>query len=358
MNRHCRTALTVIALALLLPFSANAEIRPGSTEVGVFGGYNLFEKSQNLNNNPLFGGRVGYNFTRHFGIEGVVEHMRTEVDDASITGAKEGQFRSPTSDVNLTFYHLDAVYHLIPTGKFNPFILVGVGGAHYSPEISDGDMPVLNAGVGAKFWLADHVALRADLKDTMVTEIFQETYHNLGATLGITVAFGGAQKPMPARAATAAAKPAEPVVILVSEPKAEEKVAVVCAEPVAADKVVVLAFEDIHFDFDKATLTPQAQAILKRNLRVLQENPHAKIRIAGYTSASGSDAYNQKLSERRANAVKDFLVQEGVVAPDRLEKIGYGETQPTTYEAAPKDLYSRAAKSNMRALFEIIVKDR
>ncbi len=164
--------------------------------------------------------------------------------------------------------------------------------------------------------------------------------------------------PVPARARTVEKKPAEPVVILVSEPKAEEKVAVIAAAPVVADKVVVLAFEDIHFDFDKATLTPQAQTILRRNLQILQKNPHAKIRIAGYTSAAGNEKYNQELSERRANAVKNFLVQEGVVAPDRLEKIGYGEMQPETYEAVPKDLYSKAAKSNMRALFEIIVKDQ
>ena len=358
MKRHYRATLMVIAVAFLLPLSAHAEIRPGSAEVGVFGGFSLFENSQNLKNRPFFGGRVGYNFTSHFGLEGVVEHIRSKVDDKTRTGAKEGQFRSPTDDVNLTLYHIDAVYHLIPEGKFNPFILMGVGGAHYSPEISNGDMAAFNVGVGAKYWMSDNIALRLDLKDTMVTEIVQETYHNLGATLGITVAFGGAKKPVPARAATVATKPVEPVVILESEPKAEEKVAGIAAEPVTADKVVVLAFEDIHFDFDQATLTPQAQAILKRNLRILKENPHAKIRIAGYTSASGTEEYNQKLSERRANAVKAFLVQEGVVAPDRLEMIGYGETQPATHEAAPKDLYSKAAKSNMRALFEIVVKDR
>ena len=148
------------------------------------------------------------------------------------------------------------------------------------------------------------------------------------------------------------AKIAEPVIILVSEPKAEEKVMVVVSE----EKVVILALEDIHFDFDKSTLTNEAQVILKRNMKILKDNPKAKIRIAGYTSASGTDEYNQKLSERRANAVKDYLVNEGVVTPDRLSKIGYGEANPAMYEAAPKDLYSKAAKANMRVLFEIIVK--
>lgn len=353
-----RAVLTVVTIVLLLPVSAQAEIKDGSFEVSPFIGYSVFENDQNLDDNLLFGGRLGYNFTKHFGIEVVVEHIRTDVDDKSITRTKEGEYGSPMDDVNLTFYHLDAVYHFMPDGRFNPFVLAGIGGAHYSPDISDGDMAVLNIGVGAKYWLSDRIALRVDLKDTMVTEIVQETYHNLGATLGITFAFGGGEKLAPTRAETAKGSPVEPVVILASEPKAEEKVAVIAAESASANKIVVLAFEDIHFEFDKATLTPEAQLILKRNLQLLQENPSAKIRIAGYTSASGTKAYNQELSERRADAVKNFLVQEGVVAPERLEKIGYGQTQSKTYEAAPKDLYSDAAKSNMRAIFEIIVKDR
>lgn len=364
MKRQYCAALIVITLAFFLPFSAHAEIRAGSTEVGIFGGYTLFEDSQNLKNRPVLGGRIGYNFTSHFGLEGAFERIQSHVDSKSRTGAKEGQFRSPMDEVELSFFHINAVYHLIPEGRFNPFVLVGVGGAHYSPEISDGIMTAFNVGLGTKLWLSDNFALRVDIKDTIVSEVIHHAYHNVAATIGMTVAFGGAEKPVPARAKTVAAKPVEPVepvepvVILVSEPKAEEKVAVIAAEPVVVDKVVVLAFEDIHFNFDKATLTPQAQAILKRNLQILQQNPHAKIRIAGFTSASGTEEYNQKLSERRATAVKDFLVQEGVVTPDRLTKIGYGETRSATYEAAPKKFYSAAAKANMRVLFELIVKDQ
>ena len=61
------------------------------------------------------------------------------------------------------------------------------------------------------------------------------------------------------------------------------------------------------------------------------------------------------MSERRANAVKAYLVNEGIIALDRLTTIGYGETNPSMYEAAPKEIYSKAAKANMRVLFEIIV---
>jgi outer membrane protein OmpA-like peptidoglycan-associated protein len=144
---------------------------------------------------------------------------------------------------------------------------------------------------------------------------------------------------------------AKKVVILATEPMVEEKVVAAVSE----EKVIILAFEDIHFDFDKSTLKPEAQTILKRNIQLLKDNPKAKVRIAGYTSASGTEAYNQKLSERRAKAVQEYLINEGGITPERLSTIGYGETNPAMYEAAPKELYSKAAKANMRALFEITV---
>jgi outer membrane protein OmpA-like peptidoglycan-associated protein len=164
-----------------------------------------------------------------------------------------------------------------------------------------------------------------------------------------------AAEPIPVTEAKPEPKAEEPVVILASEPKVEEKVAEKVMVAAAEPKIIVLAFEDIHFDFDKSTLKPEAKTILKRNIQLLKDNPKTKVRIAGYTSASGTEAYNQKLSERRANAVRDYLIKEGIITPERLTTIGYGEANPAMYEAAPKELYSAAAKANMRVLFEIVV---
>jgi outer membrane protein OmpA-like peptidoglycan-associated protein len=127
--------------------------------------------------------------------------------------------------------------------------------------------------------------------------------------------------------------------------------------PVPAPKAEVkfIVLEDAHFDFDKSTLTKEGEEILERNIQVMKENPGVRVRVAGYASASGTDDYNQKLSERRAKTVEDYLIKEGGIAPERLTKIGYGETRPATYEPIPSDINSKAAKSNMRVLFEIIV---
>nr|MBF0223717.1 OmpA family protein [Desulfobulbaceae bacterium] len=68
------------------------------------------------------------------------------------------------------------------------------------------------------------------------------------------------------------------------------------------------------------------------------------------------DEYNQSLSERRATSVRQYLINEGIITPDRLTKIGYGEENPAMYEPLPKEIYSPEAKANMRVLFEIIVR--
>jgi OOP family OmpA-OmpF porin len=127
---------------------------------------------------------------------------------------------------------------------------------------------------------------------------------------------------------------------------------------IAAVKIVpavLISLEDSHFDFDSAALSENGKTILNYNARILKENPNMKIRIAGYSSASGTKEYNQKLSEKRATSVKNYLIKEGV-AEDRLTKIGYGEARPAEYEPVPSDIYSEAAKANMRVLFEVIVK--
>jgi OOP family OmpA-OmpF porin len=226
MKSIYRAALMVAAFVFLMPLSAHSQIRGGSFEVGPFVGYNFFESSQNLKNQPAYGGRLGYNFTRHFGVEVVGEYIRSSVNDRAITGTKEGQFRGPADGVDLTFYHLDAVYHFIPDGKFTPFIVAGFGGLHYDPTISNREMAAFNAGVGVKYWLTDNIALRVDVQDYMVSEIFQETYHNIGVMIGLTFAFGGKAKPAPVEVAKyePVPEPAPPppkpkVVILAAEPR-------------------------------------------------------------------------------------------------------------------------------------------
>lgn len=191
-------AMVLFAFVFLFPLSARSQIKEGSFEVSPFVGYNFFTHSQNLKNNPVYGGRLGYNITKYFGVEGTLEYIRTRVNNSSGEEFKEGRFRSPIDGVDDYFYHIDAVFHFMPDSRFTPFIVAGIGGTHYTPSISNKDMTTFDVGVGAKYWLAEHIAIRVDVRDNLVTEVFQESYNNISATIGLVFAFGGESKPAPA----------------------------------------------------------------------------------------------------------------------------------------------------------------
>lgn len=87
------------------------------------------------------------------------------------------------------------------------------------------------------------------------------------------------------------------------------------------------SFHGVLFDFDSAKITPKADALIQNAVHVLKLNPTLTIAVEGHTDSKGSDAYNQKLSERRANAVKSEIVRLGI-SPSRLTTVGYGESKP------------------------------
>ena len=80
----------------------------------------------------------------------------------------------------------------------------------------------------------------------------------------------------------------------------------------------------VFFDFDRATLTPRAQAIVKEAANVAKSGQNARVTCTGHTDTAGSNNYNMALSLRRANSVKEALVREGVPAT-AIAVIGRGE---------------------------------
>ena len=85
--------------------------------------------------------------------------------------------------------------------------------------------------------------------------------------------------------------------------------------------------DDVLFDFDKSNIKPEAGAILDRLVAFMKENKDKKAALSGHTDSVGTDAYNQKLSERRMNSVKDHVVKKGVDA-GRISSQGFGESKP------------------------------
>ncbi|MDD6928462.1 MAG: OmpA family protein [Porphyromonas sp.] len=84
---------------------------------------------------------------------------------------------------------------------------------------------------------------------------------------------------------------------------------------------------DIYYDFDRASLRPEGKKSLDYLVTLLEQNPDVRLELSSNTDRKGSQAYNQKLSQRRAQSVVDYLIAKGVVA-DRLEARGYGKERP------------------------------
>jgi outer membrane protein OmpA-like peptidoglycan-associated protein len=91
-------------------------------------------------------------------------------------------------------------------------------------------------------------------------------------------------------------------------------------------KTIVL--NGVNFDFNKATLTMDSEKILRRAYNALVANPNARIVITGHTDNVGGQKFNQTLSLKRAQAVKNWLVGQGI-ASKRMRTVGRGQNEPT-----------------------------
>ena len=105
--------------------------------------------------------------------------------------------------------------------------------------------------------------------------------------------------------------------------------------------------ENIYFDFDKSSLTRKAQGKLSQKVKWLRDHSNVDVVIGGHTDERGTKEYNMTLGQRRAQSIKNFLVDAGI-DPARLEAISYGEEQP----AVPRHNESAWAK-NRRGHFRL-----
>jgi OOP family OmpA-OmpF porin len=88
----------------------------------------------------------------------------------------------------------------------------------------------------------------------------------------------------------------------------------------------------VKFDFDKSVVKPNSYGDIKNLADFMKQYPSTTTTVEGHTDSVGPDAYNQKLSQRRADAVKQVLVKDGVAA-GRITSVGYGESRPVADNA-------------------------
>ena len=368
MKRKLLFLLFAVMALFMLCAPATAGNRAGAWSVTPFiGGYN-FDSEEDLDTAFLYGFRMGYNFTQNWTLEGVLTYADANGDREDIYVPPNGQsghwLKGDSTSADMFGYKAEVLYNfLIPDSIFVPFAAVGVGGRtmDYDDHGSETDL-TLDYGVGLKIFFAEDWAVRADIRHVYVPD---ETYNNVEYGIGLSYFFGGKKQaviPPPPPAP-------EPPPVVVPEPDTDGDGVIdkldQCPDTPAGVKVdevgcpldtdkdgvydyldkcpdtpITLKVDkdgcpmkvtinlDVLFDFDKSDIKPKYHSELKRTADYMIAYPWEKATLEGHTDSKGTDAYNQKLSQRRVDAVQKYLVEKFGISADRLKAVGYGESKP------------------------------
>lgn len=148
----------------------------------------------------------------------------------------------------------------------------------------------------------------------------------IGAAVGAIAAYAVCSF-IPERREVAQVEPPPPPPPPAPEPEPEP-----APPPPPVEEPERIVLRGVNFEFDRAQIRPDAEVILDEAARILEDRPDVRVRIEGHTDAVGPESYNQRLSERRAEAVQRYFVEQGL-DPQRFETVGLGESEPV----APND---------------------
>ncbi|MCG9611415.1 OmpA family protein [Vibrio harveyi] len=256
------------------------------------------------------GMHIGYDFTDIIGLEYGVDYL----------GDYEANFKSGANTVNTIDGDLWALtlapkfnWHLNDTWN----LFAKIGGAYM---ISGDEKDFVPTGsLGAEYTIDRNWSVRAEYQ--RYQDISDDVLDDMDANFfGIGVNYKFAAAPVVAAVVTEE---------VVAEP-----------EPVMMTKTHKEEYGTGTFEFDSAKLTDSVSERLDNFVNFLNEYPQAQVEITGYTDSSGPAAYNQKLSERRAQSVADYLIAAGIDA-DRFTVTGKGEENPvadnSTHEGREKN---------------------
>ena len=123
----------------------------------------------------------------------------------------------------------------------------------------------------------------------------------------------------------------------------------------SATEVRIDLAADVLFDFDKADILPQAQQTLAQAAQIVRDKAKGTVRIEGHTDAKGSEGYNQKLSERRADSVKVWLIEKENLRKVAFETQGLGARKPVAPNTKPDGSDDPAGRQKNRRV-EIIIR--
>jgi len=321
-------------------------------------GFNFQDGDRGTNDAPFVTLGLGKFVNPNWSIDGELNYQNPNFDD--------------NQDLNWSQYGIsfDLRRHFIQEGRgWNPYLLFGVGyqkteeeyeiASINSPgERKDGEFAA-KVGVGLQTTFEKRVAVRAevayrgDFDDQSINPARagndESWFGDILASVGVVIPLG------PPPAAPVPPAPVAPSCADLDDdgdgvnncddkcPNSQPGQTIGpdgCPVPVSID------LKGVNFDFDKSNLRPDAVAILSEATEILKRYPDLRVEVAGHTDLCGKDDYNQKLSERRATAVYNYLTQNGVDAGRLTGPIGYGESRPL--EQTPQTFPACKSEKNRR----------
>lgn len=260
---------------------------------------------------------LGYVLDENWTLEGVVSQYDTETE--------VGGF-----DVTGTQYRLDMLYNIDTTSLWRPFVAFGLGDQKREFDGESERDTLLNLGAGVKRSLGDNWEFRSDVR---AYNSLDNECTDLALSAGIAYLFGETSAPVKAAPAPMPVKEVDSDGDGVFDSKdqcpdtaANYKVdAVGC--PMELTETVNIDLS-VKFDTNKAVVKDEFLAEIKALADFMNQYANTVVTVEGHTDSQGSDAYNQALSQRRADAVKEVLISKMGVAADRVKAVGYGEAKP------------------------------
>lgn len=321
-----RTTTLLFAGAVLaaspLVVSAEGSFAPPFT-VGTGFAYGFADSERNSDNGYGFYVSGAMKLSEQFNLEISAEHLKFDSDAPA----------DPALWFQNTF-KLDGQFFYSRNPSFSPY--VGIAAGYANNELrnlggGDDDGTFLDVGGGFHTYPASfkrQVGFAFDARYRILNADIgtEDSLNEVVLHAGLVVPFGMKPTPIYVAAKPAPVEKEEPVAEIVTERK----------------------FDDVNFDFDQSTLTPTAMSILDSTaseVDTLSESaPKLRVQVDGHTDWIGTDGYNMGLGERRANAVKQYLIRKGIAA-DRIDTTSYGESKPIeTNETAEGRAANRRAE--------------
>ncbi len=296
-----KNTLGVVIGSLVATTSLNVLAQgQGAVEVEGFAKKEFFDSARDFDNTgTLFGGSVGYYLTDDV-------ELRLGYDEVHNARADDGR------NIKGSNTALDALYHFnAPGDSIRPYVSAGFSDQSIGQNGAGGrnGSTFANLGGGAKMYFTENFYARAGVEAQYNIDQGDTEW---APSVGIGFNFGGGSKPAPV---------VEPAPIVEEVPPTPEP-----AETVRVEL-------DVKFDFDKSKVKEESYSDIQNLADFMNQYPQTTTTVEGHTDSVGTDSYNQKLSERRATAVREVLVNQYGVGAERVDSVGYGETRPVADNA-------------------------